>query len=136
MKVIYKLFKVFYKYRHSKKVLQTLSVLNYCEKNPKTCLNDGKCTSITEDEGSFKCECPSGFKGKSCEIVPMIANSTTTTVRPRTSTTVKPTQPQIETTTVGDIDTELTEDLEENADSEDVVNNEKSSEDAEIDNEA
>lgn len=38
--------------------------------NEGTCQNDGKCTSVTEDEGSFKCECPSGYRGKRCENAP------------------------------------------------------------------
>lgn len=57
------------------------SELNYCELNPKTCTNGGKCTSITADEGSFKCECPTGVKGKKCDIVPMLPNATTTTTQ-------------------------------------------------------
>lgn len=63
-------------------------------------MNDGKCASLTEDEGSFKCECPSGFKGKRCEIVPVIANSTISagsTIRPILSTSTK--LPSQETTT-------------------------------------
>lgn len=67
--------------------------LKYCEENPKTCLNGGKCTSITKDEGSFECECPSAFKGKRCEIVPIIANVTitSTTSKPQTTSTKLPT---------------------------------------------
>lgn len=61
--------------------------LNYCEDNPKTCLNGGKCTSITKDDGEFNCECPSAFKGKRCEIVPIIS---TTTSRPTTTSTTLP----------------------------------------------
>lgn len=64
--------------------------LKYCEENPKTCLNGGKCTSLTEDEGSFKCECPTGFKGKKCEIVPII---TTTTSKPKPSPSTTATTP-------------------------------------------
>lgn len=44
--------------------------LDYCENNPNTCLNDGKCTSLIKDDGFFKCECPSGFRGRTCQIVP------------------------------------------------------------------
>lgn len=60
------------------------SELNYCELNAGTCQNDGKCTSMTADEGSFKCECPSGYRGKKCDIVPpqMYPNATTNGVRP------------------------------------------------------
>lgn len=68
------------------------SELKYCEENPKACLNGGKCTSLTEDEGSFKCECPSGFKGKNCEIIPMIASTTTPRPKPSTTTTKLPSQ--------------------------------------------
>lgn len=59
------------------------SELKYCEENSKTCMNDGKCSSLPEDEGSYKCECPSGFKGKRCEIVPILANSTVSISTPR-----------------------------------------------------
>lgn len=65
--------------------------LKYCDENPKTCLNGGKCTSITKDEGSFECECPTGFKGKRCEIVPYIS---TTTPKPTTTSTKLPTTTQ------------------------------------------
>lgn len=68
-------------------VLKQFAELKYCEENPKACLNGGKCTSLTKDEGSFKCECPSGFKGKNCEIVPIIANTTTPRPRPSSTTT-------------------------------------------------
>lgn len=44
--------------------------LDYCEKNPSTCLNDGKCTSLIKDDGYFRCECPSGFRGRTCQIMP------------------------------------------------------------------
>lgn len=62
-----------------------LSELNYCELNPDTCKNNGKCQSLEEDDGHFRCECPSGVSGKSCEILPetttvAIANITTTEV--------------------------------------------------------
>lgn len=50
--------------------VDVLPELNYCETNEDTCQNDGKCTSMTEDDGSFKCECPSGYRGKNCEISP------------------------------------------------------------------
>lgn len=67
--------------------------LKYCEENLKACQNGGKCTSLTKDEGLFACECPTGFKGKRCEIVPVIANSTIlTTSRPLTTSTKLPSQ--------------------------------------------
>ncbi|XP_058831374.1 delta-like protein 1 [Topomyia yanbarensis] len=55
--------------------------LNYCEKNPNTCQNGAKCTSLIKDDGFYKCECPSGYKGMHCEIPPpsMTTSSTTTT---------------------------------------------------------
>lgn len=107
--------------------------MNYCEKNPKTCSNGGKCTSITEDEGSYKCECPTGFKGKSCEIVPMIGNSTISTIRPKpTTTTVKPTTPPTETTTMT---TELESDLADDLEASDQ-GDEKPTVDDELNNEA
>lgn len=62
------------------------SELNYCELNEGTCQNDGKCTSVTEDAGAFKCECPSGYRGKNCENAPPqmypSANATSAAVRP------------------------------------------------------
>lgn len=62
--------------------------LNYCEKNPNTCQNGGKCTSLMKDDGNFKCECPSGYKGLNCEILPpsMITSSSSTTTMATTST--------------------------------------------------
>lgn len=54
--------------------------------NEGTCQNDGKCTSVTQDDGSFKCECPSGYRGKNCGIAPPqmypSANATTGGNRP------------------------------------------------------
>lgn len=56
-------------------------------------MNGGKCTSLTKDEGLFECECPTGFKGKRCEIVPIIANSTiSSTFKPPTTSTKLPIQ--------------------------------------------
>lgn len=81
------------------------SELKFCEENPKTCLNDGKCTSITKDEGLFKCECPSGFKGKKCEMVPMIANLSMTISTPKPSKTTK--LPSQETTISAENDAEF-----------------------------
>lgn len=76
--------------------------LNYCETNENVCLNGGKCTSQTEDEGSFKCECPSGFRGKNCEIFPpqiylmgMNVSSTTMGSRPSKPTLTSNTIPHI-----------------------------------------
>lgn len=62
--------------------------LNYCEENPNTCENDGKCTSLIKDEGYFRCECQSGYRGKKCEILPpsMMTTTTTTTTTVETET--------------------------------------------------
>lgn len=65
--------------------------LNYCEENPNTCENDGKCTSLIKDEGSFQCECPSGYRGKRCEILPpMMTTTSTTTTEPIETETLHP----------------------------------------------
>lgn len=107
--------------------------MKYCEENPNSCLNDGKCTSLTEDEGLFKCECPAAFKGKRCEIVPSL-NSTistsTTTSRPPLSTSTKLPSNQ-ETTDESELDDELT--TAENSSESDVV---EAPSVEEIDNEA
>lgn len=90
--------------------------LNYCEKNPKTCENGGKCASLMKEDGEFNCECPSGFVGKQCEVVPITmqqmaaANATeqkpsSTSIRPqdkdeeekKTTTTEKTTPDMIDT---------------------------------------
>lgn len=107
--------------------------MKYCEENPNSCLNGGKCTSLTEDEGLFKCECPSAFKGKRCEIVPSL-NSTistsTSTSRPPPSTSTKLPSNQ-ETTDESELDDELT--TAENSSESDVV---EAPSVEEIDNEA
>lgn len=36
---------------------------NYCEGNP--CKNNGACILTT---GSYRCECPEGFRGNKCEL--------------------------------------------------------------------
>lgn len=61
--------------------------LNYCEENPQTCENGGKCTSLIKDDGNFKCECPSGYRGKRCQILPPMMMTTTSTVSPVNNTT-------------------------------------------------
>ncbi|CAK1542939.1 unnamed protein product [Leptosia nina] len=56
--------------------------LNYCEKNPDTCKNGGKCQSLESGDGFFRCQCAEGISGKHCENIPesMIpGNSTETT---------------------------------------------------------
>lgn len=63
-------------------------------------MNGGKCTSLPEDDGSYKCECPTGFKGKRCEIVPIIANATIPSSTPKPSRPPTSTKlPTSETTT-------------------------------------
>ena len=47
--------------------LLNLTELNYCEANPGTCLNGGTCTSLTKEEGHFKCLCPEDYKGLQCQ---------------------------------------------------------------------
>lgn len=57
--------------------------LNYCEENPNTCQNGGKCTSLIKDDGSYRCECPSGYRGRMCQInlqQQMAANAQNATV--------------------------------------------------------
>lgn len=52
--------------------------LNYCENNPGTCENGGKCTSLIKDEGFFSCECPAGFRGDRCNLLPLNMTSNVT----------------------------------------------------------
>ena len=40
------------------------SDINECADNTALC-NSGKCVNLL---GTYKCNCPSGFKGKNCEI--------------------------------------------------------------------
>lgn len=44
--------------------------LNFCEENPNTCQHGGRCTSLIKDDGYFRCECPSGYRGRTCQIMP------------------------------------------------------------------
>lgn len=97
------------------------SELNYCEQNARTCLNGGKCTSMTADDGSFKCECPTGFKGKQCDIIPMLPIATTAT-----NSTTAPTH--------SDQTTQLDDDADKDVTTESAVNSHTV--DDEIDNEA
>ncbi|KOB72402.1 Uncharacterized protein OBRU01_07458 [Operophtera brumata] len=65
--------------------------LNYCEKNPDTCKNNGKCQSLEADDGHFRCECTSGVSGKNCERQPetsTVATNNITTSEVTTTTTV------------------------------------------------
>lgn len=105
--------------------------LKYCEENPKTCLNGGKCTSVTKDEGEFSCECPTGFKGKRCEIVPVIS---TTTPKPTTTSTKLPTTTQSQDDKE-DTDTADVTETDENNDDQTEGDEEPASVE-EIDNEA
>lgn len=73
------------KWIKTKKILKKISEtfifleLNHCDKNPGTCKNGGKCRSLPRDDGLFVCECPSGFKGRQCELAPIPLTTTTTT---------------------------------------------------------
>lgn len=65
--------------------------LNYCEKNPNTCENGGLCTSLLKEDGNFKCECSSGFKGDRCDRTTMtsLSPTSTTNISTVTESTVK-----------------------------------------------
>lgn len=41
--------------------------LNYCELHPNTCENNGKCRSLSKEDGNFSCDCLSGYRGERCE---------------------------------------------------------------------
>lgn len=43
--------------------------LTYCDEQPNTCENGGRCISFTKDDGSYRCECKQGYLGKNCEIL-------------------------------------------------------------------
>ena len=45
--------------------------MNYCENNPGTCENGGKCTSLIKSDGYFSCECPTAFRGDRCNLLPL-----------------------------------------------------------------
>lgn len=105
------------------------SELNYCELNSGTCLHDGKCTSIIKGDGSFKCECPSGFRGRNCEIVPQIFTTVNITTSARPNKTSSPTMPIPHNVNNGTISTSAENNNNENK-------NYKPSVEDEIDNEA
>ena len=52
--------------------------MNYCEKNPNTCGNGGKCTSLTKDDGLYTCECPAGYRGENCDRTTMTTTTAST----------------------------------------------------------
>jgi len=54
--------------------------LNYCETNTDVCKNDAKCISVTKDEGSYKCLCREGTRGRNCEIITMTMGMNPTTM--------------------------------------------------------
>ena len=81
--------------------------MNYCEENLNTCENGGKCTSLIKDDGNFKCECPSGYRGKRCQVLPPMMMTTTTTMSP-----------------VNNAVTIVTDNLDEKPDEEDDIDNE------------
>lgn len=47
----------------------SVSELSYCLDNPDTCANDGKCVSLSREDGSYRCQCRQGYLGKNCEIL-------------------------------------------------------------------
>lgn len=51
-------------------IVLLLPELNYCEKNPDTCKNGGKCQSLEARDGNYRCSCPSGISGRNCENLP------------------------------------------------------------------
>jgi len=46
----------------------THTELTYCVEHPDTCENEGKCVSLSREDGSYRCQCRQGFLGKNCEI--------------------------------------------------------------------
>lgn len=58
--------------------------MNFCEKNPDTCKNGSKCISLIKDEGSYRCLCREGTRGRNCEH-----SEISTTVKPAIITTEK-----------------------------------------------
>lgn len=42
--------------------------LTYCLEHPGTCENEGKCISLSREDGGYRCHCRQGFLGKNCEI--------------------------------------------------------------------
>lgn len=68
-----------FQYSKKKSKRNLHSELNYCEKNPNTCQNGGKCISLTREDGDFACECPSGYRGRNCELMPLLMMTSTTT---------------------------------------------------------
>lgn len=49
--------------------------LNYCDLNPDTCQNGGKCISLTKEDGYFSCDCPTGYRGERCDRTNMTLTS-------------------------------------------------------------
>lgn len=93
--------------------------MNHCEKNVGTCKNGGKCTSLPEDDGSFVCECPTGYKGRQCELAPMVLTTTTTTT---TTTTEANLDLSEEVTTIAEEESTTVE--SSSSSNEDLIENE------------
>lgn len=90
-----------------------LSELNYCEKNPDTCKNGGKCQSLETGDGSYRCHCQEGISGKHCEILPeSMTTSNNTEVIDTDEITEKPESISVEETTTSKIEEDLSDDNE------------------------
>uniref|UniRef100_A0A182QGA2 EGF-like domain-containing protein n=1 Tax=Anopheles farauti TaxID=69004 RepID=A0A182QGA2_9DIPT len=116
--------------------------LNYCEKNPDTCQNGGKCKSLIKDDGFYRCECPTGYKGRNCEILPMsmmmsTSSSSTSTEQPTSAAIDTSSSDSTEMSMTSTIATESLETYRNSSQTsinEDYMSAEYSSED--LDNEA
>ncbi|XP_032518104.2 delta-like protein 1 isoform X1 [Danaus plexippus] len=87
--------------------------LNYCEKNPDTCKNGGKCQSLETGDGSYRCHCQEGISGKHCEILPeSMTTSNNTEVMDTDEITEKPESISVEETTTPKIEEDLSDDNE------------------------
>lgn len=80
--------------------------LNHCEKNPDTCQNGAKCISLIKSEGSYKCLCREGTRGRNCEISTLATTTTKWTTLNETIfdfTTELPVTPVTVTVTVATV---------------------------------
>lgn len=71
--------------------------MNFCENNPDTCQNGAKCISLIKEDGSYKCLCREGTKGRNCEISehststkPTTTDNTESSEETQSSSTKKP----------------------------------------------
>ncbi|CAG9788404.1 unnamed protein product [Diatraea saccharalis] len=65
--------------------------LNYCEKNPDTCKNGGKCQSLEANDGHYRCQCPAGVSGRNCEKIPEGMTTEVTTIEETTAAAISET---------------------------------------------